>query len=243
MDEILPSWQTPSSSSCDKIIKIIKKNELISTISLKSSKYLIFGRKKDLCDVILDHQSISRQHCVLFFDQTNKIYLIDLKSSHGTFVNQKQIPSNEIIELNENDMIQFGQSTREYILSSDPSAPSPSHLSRTSKPLVPLFHENPPNSEGAEEISSTPMPPSPQPPQPPQDSSSSSSYPNLLSKEEERRLRQQEIAAYALEMSSTVPIFQSTKTALTKADLASLAQVGYIPCPFLPLRSLSLSLE
>jgi pSer/pThr/pTyr-binding forkhead associated (FHA) protein len=225
MDQILPPWQTSSSSSCDKLLQIMKKKELISTISLKSSKYLIFGRKKDLCDVVLDHQSISRQHCVLFFDQHDKVYLIDLKSSHGTFINQQKIPSNEIVALNENDKIQFGQSTREYILSSSTSSssPLPASTSEKSKPLVPLFHENEHHRNGTQSISS-PIQPSPHQPLPrPQEDSSSSS--NLLTKEEERRLRQQEIAAYALEMSSTVPIFQSTKSSLTKADLASLAQV------------------
>lgn len=43
-------------------------------------------------------------------------YLIDLDSANGTFLNKEEIPQGRYIELREKDMIQFGDSKREYLV-------------------------------------------------------------------------------------------------------------------------------
>lgn len=43
-------------------------------------------------------------------------YLIDLESANGTLLNNEKIPSSRYIELRPKDVLQFGFSTREYIL-------------------------------------------------------------------------------------------------------------------------------
>jgi smad nuclear-interacting protein 1 len=43
-------------------------------------------------------------------------YIIDLESANGTLVNGDRIPSSRYIELQHKDMIQFGLSSREYVL-------------------------------------------------------------------------------------------------------------------------------
>lgn len=48
-----------------------------------------------------------------------KPYLIDLKSTHGTFLNHKKIDDSRYIELMEKDVVRFGASTREYVLMKD----------------------------------------------------------------------------------------------------------------------------
>jgi len=41
---------------------------------------------------------------------------MDLESTNGTFVNKKKLEPNKYYELNNYDMINFGMSTRDYIL-------------------------------------------------------------------------------------------------------------------------------
>lgn len=226
MAEYLPSWAVPSTSTFPYYLNIQKSNKIIDQISLispqnsssttPSSSSILFGRHKE-CNIILDHSSISRKHALIFFDNQNNSYLIDLNSSHGTKINQQNLTPFQYYQLHENDIIEFGQSSRQYIYckhditSNTISTPT---TSSSSRPVVPLFHEdvkddNTQSQQSIEIISGDEY----------------EKREKILSKEEERKLRQQEIAAYALEMSSTVPIFNSTRSTLTKEDLAQVAQV------------------
>lgn len=72
-----------------------------------------------LCDVVLENMSVSRKHAVIQFKADDPHpYLYDLGSTHGTFVNQRKLPSRVYHKLNEYDTIVFAQSTRKYVLRS-----------------------------------------------------------------------------------------------------------------------------
>ncbi|KAI9759830.1 MAG: hypothetical protein M4579_002037 [Chaenotheca gracillima] len=47
---------------------------------------------------------------------TTRPYIIDLESANGTIVNGDKIPQSRYVELRDGDMVQFGHSTREYVL-------------------------------------------------------------------------------------------------------------------------------
>ena len=145
--------------------------------------YIIFGRKKETCDVLLEHQSISRQHAVMFFGEMGAVYLMDLGSSHGTHVNGERITEKEAVLLSNEDEIVFGQSSRHYRLDS-----------HQKKPAVPLFEDNGKKVHSSEAGSGF------------KTAGNSTSD----SKEDERKRRQDEINAMAEEMKNTVPIFQSS---------------------------------
>jgi pSer/pThr/pTyr-binding forkhead associated (FHA) protein len=259
LSEILPSWHLKSNSYHPYVIKIYKKDDLLDTISLNDCQYLLFGRKPtsdpsinsdshdgQCLNCVLDHQSISRKHAVLFFGENNLTYLMDLKSSHGTRVNDQLIPSNEPFLISENSLIQFGQSTRRY-----------SYCRNDHRPAVPIFQNPTPRVPTTSSLSSASTS-STVPTSPSISPSLSVSVSTLtvsssqsqtsdkippLTKEEERKLRQKEIASYALEMSSTVPIFTTTKKTLSKAELLAAAQVSLLPLPSLSLSLVSLRLD
>jgi pSer/pThr/pTyr-binding forkhead associated (FHA) protein len=254
--EMLPLWHQKSNSYHLSVIKIYKKDDLVDTISLNNCQYILFGRKKDptsdsdpsshqqngIClSYVLDHQSISRKHAVIFFGENNLTYLMDLGSSHGTLVDGRPLTSNQPFLLSDNSLIQFGQSTRRYsycrnehrpsvptfqeteatnsaisALDLSSSSSSPSAASSSSSSRTPL-------STSAPISASTPSSVSVQQPS----ASLSTNGEILLTKEEQRKKRQQEIASYALEMSSTVPIFTSTKKTLSKAEMMAAAQVPF----------------
>jgi len=65
------------------------------------------GRSRDN-DVILDHSSVSRHHLELFYDEHGNVFLTDLNSSNGTFVNGRRIIGS--VQLNHNDIVKAGLS-------------------------------------------------------------------------------------------------------------------------------------
>ena len=96
-------------------------------LSKQSSKRMtLVGKDRRVADIPVDHPSCSKQHAVFQF-RTKKpgnargegntgLYLIDLGSANGTFVNHEEIPKQRFYELRHKDIIQFGASTREYVL-------------------------------------------------------------------------------------------------------------------------------
>ena len=79
-----------------------------------------FGRLPE-CSLHLEHESISRRHACLAFDKEGAMYLVDLGSAHGTFLNGERIEAQRYIELREQDALKFGESSREYVLLHDKS--------------------------------------------------------------------------------------------------------------------------
>ena len=76
----------------------------------RQSAYLL-GRDRKVADIPLDHPSCSKQHSVLQYrlvpvtreDGTTasrvQLYVMDLNSANGTFVNNKKIESQKYIQL------------------------------------------------------------------------------------------------------------------------------------------------
>ncbi|PKA67286.1 FHA domain-containing protein DDL [Apostasia shenzhenica] len=74
----------------------------------------MFGRV-DLCDFVLEHPTISRFHAVLQF-RKDGAYIYDLGSTHGTFLNKRQVKKKVYTEIHVGDVLRFGHSSRLYIL-------------------------------------------------------------------------------------------------------------------------------
>ena len=51
-------------------------------------------------------------------------YILDLESTNGTILNGEKVDSRRYYEIHSEDMIKFGESTREYIFIKDPSISS-----------------------------------------------------------------------------------------------------------------------
>ncbi len=63
-------------------------------------EFFMFGRNKELeKDFILEHESCSRQHCIVQHREGGKIYLYDMGSTHGSFWNKKQIKPKTYVPL------------------------------------------------------------------------------------------------------------------------------------------------
>eukprot|EP01063_Lacrimia_lanifica_P009727 TRINITY_DN16624_c0_g1_i1.p1 TRINITY_DN16624_c0_g1~~TRINITY_DN16624_c0_g1_i1.p1 ORF type:complete len:246 (+),score=80.54 TRINITY_DN16624_c0_g1_i1:56-793(+) len=93
---------------------------------LQENPAFMFGRDAGICDFPLAHPSISSQHAVLVFrataseEQPGKTavtpYVIDLDSTNGTSLNKKRLRPKVYTPLGNGDMLQFGNSSREFVL-------------------------------------------------------------------------------------------------------------------------------
>lgn len=78
---------------------------------VSSEKQIVIGRSIDnqVCDfAIPDDPSISRKHATLALSE-NCLFLQDLGSRYGTFINNDKAEVNANIKLNENDVVKFGK--------------------------------------------------------------------------------------------------------------------------------------
>lgn len=137
-DYLPPSWATPPLST-EWQLSEIKSGVVVAKHALTQACLLI-GRAEDQVDLIVAHPSTSRWHARLAFDSSGRLWLKDLESVHGTFVNKKQLPKEACSKLESNstqkgvrgvvvypgDVLQFGASSRRYALD------GPEEQSRTS---------------------------------------------------------------------------------------------------------------
>lgn len=70
-------------------------------------KTIRVGRAKDN-DIVIDEVSVSRFHLEIFFDAEGNVFLTDLNSVNGTFVNGKRIVGS--VQLNSKDIVRAGVS-------------------------------------------------------------------------------------------------------------------------------------
>jgi len=64
MEYQLPGW-SGFPSNCDINFEIIKDGSIIQTFTPKDKPFYLIGKLEDLCDIVLNHPSISRKHAVL----------------------------------------------------------------------------------------------------------------------------------------------------------------------------------
>ena len=66
-------------------LRVIKDGTLVSRIALGKRAFVRVGRVAT-CDVVAEHRSISRQHAVVGWDALGTLYVQDLDTNWGTFV-------------------------------------------------------------------------------------------------------------------------------------------------------------
>ena len=96
-------------------IYVYKREELIEEYRLNKKSHYRLGRDEDMNDIVLGHESCSKQQAVLQF-RANKLFVLDLESSNGTFLNGKRIEAKRFYQIESKDCLKFAYSTREYVI-------------------------------------------------------------------------------------------------------------------------------
>jgi len=111
---------------------VYKGDELVDTLHIHRQNNYLLGRDQRVADIPMAHPSCSLQHAVIQFRAIDKKviddegfkkrekfilpYLMDLNSTHKTYLNGEVIEDSRYYELRPMDVLKFGESTREYIL-------------------------------------------------------------------------------------------------------------------------------
>ncbi|XP_054894338.1 kanadaptin [Poeciliopsis prolifica] len=119
-----PPWGGPPPES-PYALEILKNGTIVDTVTLTHRSYFVVGRLP-VCDVSLEHPSISRYHAVIQYrghtgeegcvGEERGFYVHDLGSTHGTVVNKNRVPPKTYIRLKVGHVLKFGGSTRLFIL-------------------------------------------------------------------------------------------------------------------------------
>ncbi|XP_059622448.1 nuclear inhibitor of protein phosphatase 1 [Phlebotomus argentipes] len=116
----VPKWagKPPTGFHLD----VLKEDKLIQKLMIDEKKCYLFGRNSQLNDFCIDHQSCSRVHAAYVYHKHLHIsYLVDLGSTHGTFIGNVRLEAHKPTQLHMNSQFHFGASTRSYILRERPT--------------------------------------------------------------------------------------------------------------------------
>ncbi|XP_014666791.1 PREDICTED: nuclear inhibitor of protein phosphatase 1-like [Priapulus caudatus] len=115
-----PSWAGKSLVGLH--LDVMKDGKMIQKLMIDEKRYYLFGRNKDVVDFVTDHGSCSRVHAVLLWHKhLNRTFLLDLGSTHGSFLGSIRLESHKPQQVPIDSTIRFGASTRTYIIRERPN--------------------------------------------------------------------------------------------------------------------------
>ncbi|XP_053687521.1 nuclear inhibitor of protein phosphatase 1 [Sabethes cyaneus] len=123
----IPSWagKPPTGLHLD----VMKDDKLIQKLMIDEKKCYLFGRNPQMNDFCIDHASCSRVHAAFVYHKhLNIAYLVDLGSTHGTYIGSVRLEPNKPTQLQINSQFHFGASTRHYMLRERPTVGSRSNI-------------------------------------------------------------------------------------------------------------------
>ncbi|VDO32261.1 unnamed protein product [Haemonchus placei] len=115
-----PPWASVPEPGQGYKLEVVKNGTIVDCFDLdvrKHNTFVVIGRLPN-CDVVLDHPSISRYHCILQYgedpmDRTGKgWHIYDMGSTHGSKANKKKVPPKQYMRIMVGFVLQFGGSTR-----------------------------------------------------------------------------------------------------------------------------------
>ncbi|CAI7816970.1 unnamed protein product, partial [Closterium sp. NIES-54] len=95
-------------------LEVVKDGTVAEEMAVSAKSAYMFGRI-DRCDFMLQHPSISRYHAVIQYGEDSAAFLMDLHSTHKTFLNKQQVKPGTFVPLRVGDVIRFGISSRLYL--------------------------------------------------------------------------------------------------------------------------------
>jgi len=114
-----PEWAGKASVGLH--LDVLKDGKLIQKLMIDEKKCYLFGRNPQMTDFCIDHGSCSRVHAALVWHKhLERSFLVDLGSTHGTFIGNFRIEKNKPTQLPVDSVFKFGESTRRYIMRERP---------------------------------------------------------------------------------------------------------------------------
>lgn len=96
-------------------LNMTRQSEQVGSLSIQKKNCYVIGRNAPQCDIVVDHPSLSRRHAVILHHKdSGRVYVMDLKSTQGTWVNRRKLIPNLPTALTESCTLSFGTSSRVY---------------------------------------------------------------------------------------------------------------------------------
>ena len=92
-----------------------KENRKFSFVKGVATK-IVIGKNKDIADVVVEQSFVSRKHLELYKDENDHLFVTDLNSTNGVFVNNKKINAGERYRLSVGDILSFMKSSTVQLL-------------------------------------------------------------------------------------------------------------------------------
>lgn len=102
----------PTAASGHAHLEIIKDRVRVGVVLAGGRDVTVLGRNSTMSHGLLDHQSISRRHAALVHNGDGDVFVADLGSTHGTYVNGCKLPAKTAKRLSDGDILMFGESSR-----------------------------------------------------------------------------------------------------------------------------------
>jgi type III secretion system YscD/HrpQ family protein len=126
----LSSLSVSSAPEAKWMIKVITGPNAGAEFYMHKGKTYVIGKDPELCDIIFQDLSVSRQHARITVDDNDMVYIEDLGSRNGTLVDGKMITDRHL--LNSQTQVSLGttsflvidlQQSRETLISEAPPLP------------------------------------------------------------------------------------------------------------------------
>lgn len=87
---------------------IVSQGKLLTKFRVESGNVLITRKGANLGGVEIDFPQLSRSHAQLVVSNDSRIYLVDLGSTNGSFVNGRKLEKDVLVEISERDEVRLG---------------------------------------------------------------------------------------------------------------------------------------
>ena len=114
----VPAWASAPQQSAR--LEVRKKNEVVDVHRISKQPSYVVGRQEKTCDVHLAHGSLSRQHAAFVHHEDGDLFLVDLGSSNGTFIDGQRVTGHTPNLLESGQVVTFANSTRTYTVQLSP---------------------------------------------------------------------------------------------------------------------------
>lgn len=120
-----PPWSVPPETPF--YFEVRRGDSLLTKVDVSESGHYLLGRLP-ICDIVMNDETCSRQHAVIQFrpsdpdesgevqGPTDEIYIYDLGSTSGTYVNGMPLQERAYYPLYPGDILQFGQFPNAFVL-------------------------------------------------------------------------------------------------------------------------------
>ncbi|CAG9460410.1 unnamed protein product [Pedinophyceae sp. YPF-701] len=105
----VPDWATPPQAPVH-----LEPVQGGAPIDLGAQEYYVFGRDADSCQVVLE--GASRQHAAAVHHQDGRLFLIDLGSTNGTFVDHAQLAKHKPLQLRDGMIVRFAKPEHTFVV-------------------------------------------------------------------------------------------------------------------------------